>query len=61
MRILGSYQAGETLKIEIKRDKRQQTIEIEMPENLQSHAGAPLPPAPAVAPKRVIIEREERI
>ncbi len=36
MRILGSYQRGETLKIEIMRDKRKATIEIEVPDNRQS-------------------------
>jgi C-terminal processing protease CtpA/Prc len=60
MRILGSYQGGETLKIEIMRDKRKRTIEIEMPVELQSQATPPLPPVPAVAPRTVIIEREER-
>jgi C-terminal processing protease CtpA/Prc len=60
MRILGSYQAGETLKIEIMRDKRKRTIEIEMPVELQSQTAPPLAPVPAVAPRAVIIEREER-
>jgi len=36
VRILGSYQAGEQLKIDIVRDKRPQTLEIEMPDNRQS-------------------------
>lgn len=35
IRILGSYQAGETLEIEIMRDRRRQTLEIEMPDNRQ--------------------------
>lgn len=60
MRILGSYQAGETLKIEIMRDKRKRTIEIEMPVELQGQSAPPLAPVPAVAPRTVIIEREER-
>jgi S1-C subfamily serine protease len=39
MRILGSYQSGETLEIEIMRDRKRQTISVEMPDNRQSHAG----------------------
>ena len=59
-RILGSYQAGETLKIEIMRDKRKRTIEVEMPTEVQSQMAPPVAPVPAVAPKTIIIEREER-
>jgi S1-C subfamily serine protease len=33
MRILGSYQPGETLVLNILRDKKQQTIEIEVPDD----------------------------
>jgi len=36
MRILGSYESGETVKIEIMRDQRKKTISVEMPENRQS-------------------------
>jgi C-terminal processing protease CtpA/Prc len=36
MRILGSYQSGETVKIQIMRDKRKQTISIEVPDNRRS-------------------------
>ena len=36
MRILGSYQGGETLEIEIMRDRKRQTLEVEMPDNRQS-------------------------
>lgn len=36
MRILGSYQDGETLEIEIMRDRKRQTLEVEMPDNRQS-------------------------
>jgi len=36
MRILGSYQSGETLEIEIMRDKKRHTVSIEMPDNRQS-------------------------
>lgn len=47
VRILGSYQSGEALKLEIMRDKRRQTLDIEMPDNRRSQL--PLPPGPAVA------------
>jgi S1-C subfamily serine protease len=51
MRILGSYQGGETLEMEIMRDKKRQKISIEMPDNRQSRLGAGLaPPAAPVAP-----------
>ncbi|MDC0178166.1 PDZ domain-containing protein [Woeseiaceae bacterium] len=33
MRILGSYQSGEQLQLQIMRDKRKQTLKIEMPDN----------------------------
>ncbi len=36
VRILGSYQAGEKLKIDIVRDKRTQTLDIEVPDNRRS-------------------------
>lgn len=36
VRILGSYQAGEQLKIDIVRDQRPQTLDIEIPDNRQS-------------------------
>ena len=36
MRILGSYQGGETLEIVIMRDKKRETLEIEMPDNRRS-------------------------
>lgn len=69
LRILGSYQAGEELKIEIMRDKRKQRIEVVMPDNRQSWvqpSAAPLPPSaprqptPAMAPRAVIVTGEER-
>lgn len=36
MRILASYQGGEELDLEIMRDRKRQTIRIEMPDNRQS-------------------------
>ena len=47
LRILGSYQAGESLQLEIMRDKKQRTLDVEIPNDLSSGL---LPPAPAVQP-----------
>lgn len=41
VRILASYQPGETLAIEILRDQRQRTLEVEMPDNRQSQLALP--------------------
>jgi C-terminal processing protease CtpA/Prc len=69
MRILGSYQSGETVNIEIMRDKRKRTISIDVPENRQSSVAPPAPPSPAalavpgvrVAPKvKIVTAPEER-
>ena len=47
LRILGSYQAGEAMKIEVMRDKRKRTLDVEMPDNRRSWSVAPAaPPAP---------------
>jgi len=69
LRILSSYQGGEKLKVEIMRDKRKRTIEIEMPDNRRSWAApavapsAPVAPAARVAPvapvKVVITENDQ--
>jgi S1-C subfamily serine protease len=54
MRILGSYQAGEELELEIMRDKRRRTLKIRMPEDdRRSFFPAPVPPAAAPAPAPV--------
>tara|TARA_R110002096_G_scaffold23031_3_gene73540 strand:- start:5438 stop:6499 length:1062 start_codon:yes stop_codon:yes gene_type:complete len=50
MRILGSYQSGESLKLGIMRDKRKRTIEIEVPADHRGSLFAPLPASPASAP-----------
>jgi C-terminal processing protease CtpA/Prc len=60
MRILGSYQAGEELKIEIMRDKRKRTIEIEIPDNRQSRSAAPVVPEVHVIPQRAVIIEQDR-
>jgi len=54
MRILGSYQAGETLQIEILREKKQRTLEIQMPDDRSGMLfQAPMPAQPAHAPRPV--------
>ena len=52
MRILGSYQPGEELELKIMRDKRRQTLSIEMPDDRTSFVVPDSPPAKA--PVRVI-------
>ena len=69
IRILGSYQSGEKLELKIWRDKRRQTLKIEMPDNRRSRIGefmvphveshAPIAPAavkPVAAPRPVPAE-----
>jgi S1-C subfamily serine protease len=52
LRILGSYQAGESIEIEVMRDKRKRTLEIEVPDNRQSRLFERAPkPRPAAAPR----------
>ncbi len=36
LRILGSYQAGESLKLEIMRNKKRRTLDVEIPDDLSS-------------------------
>jgi S1-C subfamily serine protease len=51
MRILGSYQPGEKLVLDIMRDKRPETIEIDVPDDRSSHRlRPPRPTTPAAAP-----------
>jgi len=56
MRILSSYQSGETLKLGIMRDKKKRTIEIEIPAHHSSSllrlVPRPVQPARAVDPQR---------
>jgi membrane-associated protease RseP (regulator of RpoE activity) len=72
MRILGSYESGEELEVEIMRDKRKRTISLEIPDNRRSFNGtatAPRVPMAPVAPtaphevvyKEVIVVDEDRI
>jgi len=62
MRILGSYQSGEKLQLEIMRDKRKRTLKIKVPDNRRSwvpglapHSGSDV----LVVPK-IHIERSDR-
>jgi C-terminal processing protease CtpA/Prc len=57
LRILGSYQAGESLEIEIMRDKRKRKLDIVMPDTRRSGVVAPTPPGAVVAPRAVIAPR----
>lgn len=43
MRILGSYKSGENLELTIMRDKKQQTIDVEIPDNHRGNLFAPAP------------------
>jgi len=52
MRILSSYQPGESLELRIMRDKRRQTLNIEMPDDRTSQR-APTAPE-AVRPARIV-------
>ncbi|MGB5579463.1 MAG: PDZ domain-containing protein [Woeseia sp.] len=55
MRILASYQPGETIKLEIMRDKRRKTLDVALPDDRQSRVGA------TVAPKDFEMHRERHV
>lgn len=67
MRILGSYQSGEKLDIEIMRDKKRQTLSVEMPDHrqgsvrYQEYAAPPVESGHIVIRNPVIDVRDERI
>ena len=54
MRILSSYQAGESLQIEILREKKQRTLDIEMPDDRTGRLQFVEPARPASAPRPVL-------
>lgn len=61
MRILGSYQSGEQLELQIMRDKKKQTLKIEMPDDRRSWAPAFAPriePAVKIVPKVRVVNEE---
>lgn len=63
MRILSSYQSGETVHIEIMRDKRKKTLTVKVPDNRRSHEFRVPSFAPVIAPApevRVVRKVEER-
>jgi C-terminal processing protease CtpA/Prc len=55
MRILASYQSGETVEVEIMRDKRRQTISIDIPDNRQSRFVPNAAPEVRVVPKVKVV------
>jgi C-terminal processing protease CtpA/Prc len=61
LRILGSYQPGESLELDIMRDKRKRTLEIEVPDGRTGalYEFAPAP-RPAAAPRPPVAPRKER-
>ena len=50
MRILNSYESGESLKLGIMRDKKKRTLDVEVPADHHGALFAPLPAKPARAP-----------
>ncbi len=61
LRILGSYQPGESVELGIMRDKRKRTLEIELPDDRQSqlYEWAPAP-RPVIAPRAPAAPRKEK-
>jgi len=59
MRILGSYESGEELKIEIMRDQRKRTITLEIPDHRQS-ANRPAMAPGVKAQEKIVIVGEDR-
>lgn len=60
IRILGSYEGGETVSIEIMRDKKKQTVKVDLPVSDRHSFVAPRPPravAPGPAASVVIVPR----
>jgi len=53
LRILSSYQVGETLKLEIMRDKKRRTLDVSIPDDRSGMASPPVL-APVVRPARVL-------
>lgn len=50
MRILNSYESGESLKLGIMRDKKKRTLELEVPADHHGSLFTPMPAKPARAP-----------
>lgn len=61
MRILSSYQPGEKLQLEILREKKKRTLEIEMPDDRHSMLfNAPGPARPVSVPRPTPVSRSEQ-
>lgn len=54
LRILSSYESGETLELGIMRDKKKRTIKVEVPADSHSSLRKPMPTKPARAPVRPV-------
>ena len=54
LRILGSYESGETLELGIMRDKKPRTVKVEVPADPHSSLVKPQPGKPARAPVRPV-------
>ncbi len=50
MRILSSYEPGESLDLNILRDKKKRTLKIQMPDDRRGYAVPPVSPVPPLAP-----------
>ena len=61
MRILGSYESGEELKIEIMRDKRKRSIALEIPDRRQSANRPPMAPRAEIKVKEKIVVVDDRL
>ena len=61
MRILGSYESGEELKIEIMRDERKRTITLEIPDRRQSANWPPMAPQAEIKMKEKIVVVDDRL
>ncbi len=62
LRILASYQAGESIEIEVMRDKRKRTLDIEVPDDRQSRFFELSPaPQPAAAPRAPVAPRARAV
>ena len=60
LRILGSYQAGEAMEIEIMRDKRKRTLEIQMPDNRRSWSTPFVAPTTEIDPTPIVMPVPDR-
>ena len=59
MRILGSYQPGEELELKIMRDKRRQTLKIELPDDRTGLVAPPAPARPAMVIRSAPVPRPD--